>query len=41
MSVDYRAVSGMRTSLSGLQKEDRNLSTRIEKIERRAQSSQE
>jgi DNA-binding MarR family transcriptional regulator len=40
MGVDYSAVSVMRKRLSGLQKRDRNLSARIEKIKKRLQSSQ-
>ena len=41
MGIDYSAVSVMRKRLSALQKRDRNLSARIEKIKKRLQPSQE
>ncbi len=40
MGIDYSAVSVMRKRLSAVQKRDRNLSIRIEKIKKRLQSSQ-
>ncbi len=40
MGIDYSAVSVMRKRLSAVQKRDRNLSARIEKIKKRLQSSQ-
>ena len=41
MGVDYSAVSVMRKRLSALQKSDRNLSVRIEKLKKRIELSQE
>jgi len=35
MGVDYSAVTVMRKRLSAAQKEDRNLSVRVEKLKRR------
>jgi REP-associated tyrosine transposase len=40
MGVDYSAVSVMRKRLSALQKKDRNLSARIERLKRRMEPSQ-
>jgi hypothetical protein len=39
MGVDYSAVSVMRKRLSALQKNDRNLSIRIERLRKRLESS--
>jgi DNA-binding MarR family transcriptional regulator len=39
MGVDYSAVSVMRKRLSVLQKNDRNLSVRIERLRKRLESS--
>jgi hypothetical protein len=39
MGVDYSAVSVMRKRLSALQKNDRNLSVRIERLRKRLESS--
>jgi DNA-binding MarR family transcriptional regulator len=41
MDIDYSAVSVMRKRLSTLQKNDRNLSVRIERLKKRMASSQE
>jgi putative transposase len=41
MGIDYSAVSVMRKRLSALQKNDRNLSVRIERLNKRMESSQE
>jgi REP-associated tyrosine transposase len=41
MAIDYSAVSVTRKRLSLLQKKDRNLALRIEKIKKQVQSSQE
>jgi len=40
MGVDYSAVSVMRKRLSALQKKDRNLSARIERLKKRIQPGQ-
>lgn len=40
MAIDYSAVSVARKRLSALQKKDRNLASRIEKIKKRIQSTQ-
>jgi len=40
MGIDYSAVSVMRKRLSALQKNDRNLLARIEKLKKRLQASQ-
>jgi hypothetical protein len=40
ISVDYSAVSVMRKRLAAVQKEDRNLSARIEKLKKRMERSQ-
>lgn len=41
MGIDYSAVSVIRKRLSALQKKDRNLSVRIERLKKRIESSQE
>jgi DNA-binding MarR family transcriptional regulator len=41
MAIDYSAVSVARKRLSALQKKDRNLASRIGKIKKRVQLSQE
>ena len=40
MGIDYSAVSVMRKRLSALQKKDRNLSVRIERLKKRLEPSQ-
>ena len=40
MGIDYSAVSVMRKRLAAVQKEDRNLSARIERLKKRIQPSQ-
>jgi DNA-binding MarR family transcriptional regulator len=39
MGIDYSAVSVMRKRLSASQKEDRRLSTRIERLKKRIEPS--
>ena len=39
MGIDYSAVSVMRKRLSRLQKKDRNLSAKIERLKKRMQLS--